>query len=63
MKELTYAEIEKLQYILNKYMFDTCTVHSKENISLKNKLITMRAELEYPHCNIDLTPEEIIKTL
>jgi len=61
--KLTYAQIELLQYILNKHMFDTCTMHSKEHTALKYKLITMRAEIEYPHCSINLTPEEIIKTL
>jgi hypothetical protein len=63
MKQLTYAEIELLQYILNKHMFDSCRVHSKENISLQSKLITMRAELEYPHNNIKLSSEEIVNSL
>ena len=47
MTTLTHAQIEKLQYILDKHMFNTCTTHSEENIALKNKLIVMRAELEY----------------
>jgi len=63
MKKLTYEDIEKLQFILGKYMFDTCTTYSKENISLKYKLIAMRAELEYPHSDIKLSPEEINNSL
>jgi hypothetical protein len=50
--KLTYAQIELLQYILQEHMFNTSTLHSKEYISLKYKLITMRAELEYPKCSV-----------
>jgi hypothetical protein len=50
--KLTYAQIELLQYILNEHMFNTCNMDSKEYISLKYKLITMRAELEYTKCSI-----------
>jgi hypothetical protein len=50
--KLTYAQIELLQYILKEHMFNTCNMHSKEYISLKYKLITMRAELEYPKCSV-----------
>jgi hypothetical protein len=45
--KLTHAQIETLQYILNQYMFNNCTMHSIEHTALKNKLILMRAELEY----------------
>lgn len=45
MKQLTYAEIELLQYALKVCMFETGS-ECKEFISLKNKLIVMRSELE-----------------
>jgi len=45
MKELKYSEIELLQYIIKVYMFET-NDNSIEVISLKNKLIAMRSELE-----------------
>ena len=43
---LTYAEIEKLQYILRNYSNNT-TQHNQELESLILKLIMMRAEMEY----------------
>ncbi len=58
--KLTYAQIELLQYILKEHMFNTCNMHSKEYISLKHKLITMRAELEYSKCSV---PKEVIFAL
>jgi hypothetical protein len=61
--KLTHAQIELLQYILNKHMFDTCTMHSKEHTALKYKLITMRAELEYPHSDLHLSPEDVVNTI
>ena len=45
--KLTHAQIETLQYILNQYMFNNSTMHSKEHTTLRDKLILMRAELEY----------------
>ena len=62
MKTLTYAEIELLQYTLKVYSFETGD-DSLEIISLKNKLIAMRAQLEYPKYYKDLTPQEIIDSL
>ena len=59
--KLTYAQIEKLQYILDKHMFNTCTTHNEENIALKNKLIAMRARLEY--FSINIKDEEVINTI
>jgi hypothetical protein len=58
--KLTYAQIELLQYILAEHMFNTCNMDSKEYISLKYKLITMRAELEYPKCSVS---KELINTI
>jgi hypothetical protein len=43
---LTYAEIEKLQYILRNYSNNT-TQHDQELESLLLKLISMRAQIEY----------------
>ena len=59
--KLTYAQIETLQYILKQHMFNTCTMHSKEYTSLMDKLITMRAELEYFSYNP--TKEQFLNTL
>jgi hypothetical protein len=47
---LTYAEIEKLQYILRNYSNNT-TQHDQELESLLLKLIMMRAEMEYLKMN------------
>jgi hypothetical protein len=62
MKTLTYAEIELLQYTLLCHMKDSGNESSSLK-SLHNKLVTMRAELEYPHSDIDLSPEEICNSL
>ena len=62
MKQLTYAEIELLQYALKVCMFETGS-ESKDLLSLKNKLIAMRAQLEYPRSDIKLSPEEINNSL
>jgi hypothetical protein len=62
MKQLTYAEIKILQYILNTHI-SSLDVKYDDLLSLKNKLITMRAELEYPHSDIDLSLEEINNSL
>jgi hypothetical protein len=43
---LTYADIEKLQYILRNYS-ETTLQNDQELESLKLKLIMMRAEMEY----------------
>jgi len=48
MKQLTYAEIELLQYTLLCYMRDIGNESSNLK-SLYNKLVAIRAELEYPH--------------
>ena len=56
MTQLTYAELEVLHYALRMLVEES---NNKDSFnSLHNKLITMRAELEYPHNNIS-TPEEI----
>jgi len=62
MKQLTYTEIEILQYILNTHI-SSLDVKYDDLLSLKNKLITMRAELEYPHSDIHLSLEEINNSL
>lgn len=62
MKQLTYSEIELLQYTLLCHMRDSGNESSNLK-SLYNKLITMRAELEYPHNNIELSSEEINNSL
>jgi hypothetical protein len=58
--KLTHAQIELLQYILKEHMFNT-SLCFKEYTSLMQKLITMRAELEY--FSITLEDQEIIDTL
>jgi hypothetical protein len=61
MKQLTYKELELLHYAFRMFMEDS---NNKEALyPLHNKLIAMRAELEYPHNSIDLTPEEIVNSL
>lgn len=62
MKQLTYAEIELLQYTLKVYSFETGDT-SLEIDSLHNKLIAMRAQLERSHNSVELTEEQIINTL
>jgi hypothetical protein len=62
MKTLTYAEIELLQYTLLCHMRDSGN-ESSDLKSLYNKLIAIGAELEYPHSDIDLSPEEINNSL
>jgi len=62
MKQLTYAEIEILQYILNTHI-SSLDVKYDDLLSLKNKLIAMRAQLEYPRSNIKLSLEEINNSL
>ena len=59
MKEtkLTYAELEVLHYALRMFIQDS---NNKDSFnSLHNKLITMRAELEY----FSVNPKEVINTL
>ena len=59
MKEtkLTYAELEVLHYALRMFIEDS---NNKDSFnSLHNKLITMRAELEY----FSINPKEVINTL
>lgn len=62
MKQLTYAEIELLQYTLKVYSFETGD-DSLDITSLKNKLIAMRSQLEYPKYYKELSHEEINNTL
>ena len=62
MKQLTYAEIELLQYTLKVYSFETGD-DSLEITSLKNKLIAMRSQLESPKYYKELSHEEINNTL
>ncbi len=62
MKQLTYAEIELLQYTLKVYSFETGD-DSLEIISLKNKLIAMRSQLESPKYYKELSEEEINNSL
>jgi predicted RNase H-like nuclease len=62
MKQLTYAEIELLQYTLKMYMKDN-TSHKDYLDSLYNKLIAMRAQLESSKYYKDLTPEEVMNTI
>jgi hypothetical protein len=62
MKQLTYSEIELLQYTLLCHMRDSGNESSSFK-SLYNKLVTMRAELEYPHNNIDLSSEDVMNTI
>ena len=62
MKQLTYSEIELLQYTLLAHIRDSGN-ESSDLKSLFNKLIAMRAELEYPHSNIELSLEEINNSL
>ena len=61
MKQLTYKELELLHYALHMFMEDS---NNKEALyPLHNKLIAMRAELEYPHSDIHLSLEEINNSL
>lgn len=62
MKQLTYAEIELLQYTLKVYSFETGD-DSLEITSLHNKLIAMRSQLESPKYYKDLTLEEVMNTI
>ena len=57
MTTLTQQEIEQLQYTLSVYMFESGD-RSKEWISLEDKLITIRAELEYPYNDIDISLDD-----
>ena len=62
MKQLTYAEIELLQYTLLIHMSDSNNQSSNLK-SLYNKLIAMRAQLEYPKYYKDISEEEINNSL
>ena len=57
MKQLTYAEIELLQYTLNKYMLDNNDQRDYLK-SLQTKLIVMRSQLEHPHSDIDISLDD-----
>lgn len=61
MKQLTYAEIELLQYTLNKYMLDD---NQRDYLkSLQTKLIVMRSQLECNKYYKDLTPQQIVDSI
>ena len=63
MTTLTQWEIEQLQYALNVYSFETGD-DSEEILLLKNKLFTIRAEMEVDgYSSFSLTEEQINNTL
>jgi hypothetical protein len=62
MKQLTYAQIELLQYTLKKYMLDNNDQRDYLK-SLQNKLIVMRSQLERTKYYKDLTLQEVINTI
>jgi hypothetical protein len=62
MPQLTYAQIELLQYTLKKYMLDN-NDQRDDLKSLQNKLIVMRSQLERTKYYKDLTPQEVINTI
>lgn len=62
MKQLTYAEIELLQYTLLCHMRDSGNESSSLK-SLYNKLVAMRAQLESPKYYKELSNEEINNSL
>ena len=62
MKQLTYAELELLQYTLLCHMRDSGNESSNLK-SLYNKLVAMRAELEYPHIDLHVSPEDVMNTI
>lgn len=62
MKTLTYAEIELLQYTLLCHIRDSGN-ESSDLKSLYNKLVAMRAELEYPKYHKDISEEDMINSL
>ena len=47
MVQLSYKEIETLQHILNTHISNLDTKYD-DLLLLQSKLVTMRAELEYP---------------
>jgi hypothetical protein len=61
MTQLTYKELEVLHYGLRMLIEDSNNKDAYN--SLHNKLITMRAELEYPHSDLHLSPEDIVNTI
>lgn len=63
MKQLTYAEIELLQYILKMHITTSDNIHKEYLDSLYNKLIAMRAQVERSRNNIELSSEEINNSL
>jgi competence protein ComGC len=62
MKQLTYAQIELLQYTLKKYMLDN-NDQRDDLKSLQTKLIVMRSQLERTKYYKDLTLEEVMNTI
>lgn len=62
MKQLTYAEIELLQYTLLIHMRDSGNQSSNLK-SLYNKLTVMRAQLESTKYYKDILEEDIVNSL
>lgn len=62
MKQLTYAEIELLQYTLLCHMRDSGN-ESSDLKSLYNKLVVIRAQLESPKYYKDISEEDIVNSI
>jgi hypothetical protein len=62
MKQLTYAEIELLQYTLLIHMRDSGNQSSNLK-SLYNKLTVMRAQLESTKYYKDILEEDIVNSI
>ena len=62
MKQLTYAELELLQYTLKMYMNNNDDNRDYLK-SLSNKLIAMRSQLESPKYYKDLTPQQVVDSI
>ena len=62
MKQLTYTEIELLQYTLLIHMSESGNQSSNLK-SLYNKLIAMRSQLESPKYYKDITPQQVVDSI
>jgi len=62
MKQLTYAEIELLQYTLSCHIRDSGNESSTLK-SLYNKLVAIRAQLESSKYYKDISEEDIVNSL
>jgi hypothetical protein len=62
MTQLTYAELELLQYTLKMYMRDNNDQRDYLK-SLQNKLVVMRSQLERTKYYKDLTPQDVVNTI